>query len=261
VPTLPAKKTLRKLTPEKELRQIERLLGDEFTSLKKARAALKEQSREVTEKTYTRHVKLAATKAATKATVSAPVTPIISGPKLPRRSIYTIYELTGSQRRTFNKAMLDDAEARRIGDGLLKPGEYWGAQIPNRYTDPRTLKTKDGQARTLRLYRTMGELFKKIAQYLEHGKTSKTAKLDFVEGVKVVRFGSQYPPNSTPESRNEQRKIESAQWTGMVDKERAQRKVRRGKVSARFKAQEKAFKKALKAANKKIAKLKKGKIK
>jgi hypothetical protein len=178
----------RKALPRKnpsdiERRKIERLLGEDFDTIKAARAALKRESKPVTEKTF----KAAKAKAQVTRALAKPYVL----PKLPNKKNYTVRELNGKQRRSLESLITDNNAALQLDSHLLKPGEQWGAVIPYDYTG-RDLEIHKGQARTYQLYGRLDQLFKKITRYITHGLKQKPTQRNidkFLSDVKIVKFG------------------------------------------------------------------------
>jgi hypothetical protein len=218
-----SKRTLKRaksktLDSGKELRQIERLLGEEFDSLAEARRALKRESTPAT--------KPVASKRSPKKTT-----------KNPRSSVtYSIRDLSVNQRRSIESVLLDKASAIEVDKKLLRNNEQWGAIIPHTYTGT-DLNQHKGQARTYQLYGRLDQLFKKLNDYLQHARISKVSRTKvskFLDEIKVVRWGSE---NAT------QRENRLA-WAEEKDKEIAERNVRKKQVRKMVTDEVKARKKA-----------------
>lgn len=197
----------------KELRKIERLLGEEFDTLAQARRALKRESKPVSE----RALKTAKAKAQVKRALAAPSK---LPAKLPNKKNYTIRELNGSQKRALNTLIYDNQTAIQLDDKLLKPGEQWGAIVPHKYTG-RDLEQHTGHARTFQLYGRLDQLFKKLTEYAQHGmKLTKAKREKFLSDIKIVKWGS--PDKTLRENRMD--------WHNKSNTEKAQRKERKAGV-------------------------------
>lgn len=206
----------------KELRKIERLLGEDFDTLAQARRALKRESKPITQKAY----KVAKKKEQVTRALAAPV----SLPKLPSKKSYTIKELNGEQRRKLTDLILDKNTAIQLNDKLLKPGEQWGGVIPYDYTG-RDLVIHKGQARTFKLYSNLEDLFKEITRYITYGLKQKATNArirEWLSDIKVVRWGS--ADKTLRENRQE--------WKAKKDAEVVAQNTRRKAVSTRIRKAE-----------------------
>lgn len=229
----------------KELRKIERLLGEDFDTLAQARRALKRESKPVSEKAF-QNAKTRADEASFKV------------PKLPVKKSYTVRELNGNQRRALTTLLSDKKTADEINAQLLKPGENWGATIQYDYTG-RDLETHKGQARTYQLYGRLDQLFNKITGYIEHGLKQKLSQRkidDFLKNIKIIRWGKAAPPKADKKKIDAIQRENRLEWRALKQEEKAKGKARKVALRQRLKKSDARARKAekelaqLKAANK-----------
>lgn len=149
-----------------ELTRIEDLLGEDFESLAEARRALKSDTKDVVPKAAREVIKLG------------------------NKRSYTIHELKDGDKRTITAWLNDRATAEEIQNVTLGRGEVWGAETTHEYlgTDG---KTHRGIARTWQSYGNLDQLFKRLGEYITHGKFGTDKSRDsFINSIRVIRFGT-----------------------------------------------------------------------
>jgi hypothetical protein len=194
----------------------------------------------------------ASTKGATQQSVTPKSKALPAGAKTSagKKKQYTIKELKGNQKKAVVSWLRDEANAQQLTDALLGPGEYIGMEIPNRYTGT-DLKVHKGFAKSFALYSDFGKAFKRAANYIEHGTFGNgMSRNDFVNSIRIIKFGDRLPDNATQEQRARQAEQLTSKWSTAVRQESAERKARREKVSAKIEAAEKRAKQAEKRAKK-----------
>ena len=229
------KRTLRKQTKDLQS-QIERLLGEEYDSLAQAKRALKRESKPVKsklpkklKKAALKNIKSAVssvTRAFTEKAVTLKHAPIEKPTKqtqphidvTPSQKFYSLRELRDGDRRKVTEYLDDRLNANALDKALLKPGESWAAQVSYTYTGLDG-KTHTGYARTWNIFAGASALFRRLAGYVENAKISPTQKANWLNQVKILKFGGS-----------------GAQWTKEKEAERAKSNDRRKKVSKKLKA-------------------------
>jgi hypothetical protein len=246
-----------------ELRKIERLLGEDFDTLAQARRALKRES--VPAKKQSPVKKSAPSPARKSAPPSAPKNKSINSVSTSGKNEFTLQELKPKQTRTINAFLKDDATADQISAAELAPGQLWGAEISHEYTDIKG-RTQVGHAKTLKLYTNLRQLFKKLSEYLAHGKMTPAQKREFISGIKIVKYGAPISGNSTLA---QTRLSNAIKWQKEKIAERGERVKRKKAIAKQAKVAEvkypqlqerfKAEQNARKKAEKELAKLRKKK--
>lgn len=145
----------------RQLAQIETLLGEEFESLAQAKHALKAETE-----------------------------PAPSKKRNESKRSYTIRELKPDEKQTINAFLNDTLTADKLDATLLKQGELWGLETEHQFTGL-DAKQHKGTARSYQTYGQLEKAFKKITEYVTHGKfTSTRGRNSFINSIKVIRFGN-----------------------------------------------------------------------
>lgn len=251
------------------LEQIEELLGEEFETLAQAQRELQRSAKKELPKRLHKLVDDSKLRPETKpkgrrkhlpknlpAVKPSPVVQRIEQPERKQKPIptpkrdakkksYTIHELKTGQRKSVINFLNDEANAKQLTDNLLKPGEYIGLEIPNRYTGL-DLKVHKGYARSYALYSDFGKAFKRLSNYVTFGKFGRGGtnipRDAFIESIKVIKFGDALPKAASEQDRTQSAEIASKRWFGLKREEQAERKERKDKLKGRLKAAEKRVK-------------------
>lgn len=150
-----------------ERRKIERLLGEEFDNVTRARRALKKET-------------VPATKAEIKKLGKKES--VVLEPrrrKIADKQSYTLRELTGHERKTFQQYVLDiNKDAKLLEKEItLKQGELFAV----------TFTGKDGRlTRTLQLYTSIPRLMQTVGTYFT--VTTGQALSNLVSNLRVIKF-------------------------------------------------------------------------
>jgi hypothetical protein len=225
-----AAKRGRELAEQNELRYIERLLDEDFVSLSQARRALKKEvipaKKRVTKslpKQLPKTLKSAKkTVLKTAENVISKVTTAIIKPfkqSQPHITVskteksYTLRDLKDGDRRAIIDYLGDRLNANALDKALLNLGESWAARVSYRYTATDGI-VKTGYANTHNIYDSAFKLFQRLSGYVEHAKISATQKAQWLNQIKIVKFGGS-----------------GEEWKAKKQVETAKQDTRRAKVS------------------------------
>lgn len=185
-----------KLSAAKEQRRIERMLGEEFSSLRAARAALKRESAVVTERTYERNKQAEkeqkklreASDKALRTSTQASTQATRKGTSVERGvvPVHSVRELSGRVKKGFKQALTDHAYAKKL-DATLKPGEHVIAEVRIRYRNKqgkiveRYMKTHDS-------YTSYSALFLNLMRYVKRNEKNEVSDRSIARWMSATKI-------------------------------------------------------------------------